>query len=304
MLPHFVRADMLALRFQQRFFHFSDAIFLLAAFAVAVAGGTAVASPTALVSSTPLLPHVSLLPLVELALMLLILLILFTGRRQGLHQRWIAYRFLAEQLRVAFFLALVGVPDSPKFSAEHIRHPAEEWLQRALDEVWSQRPAPSPSPSCASLKRFLGVAWIQDQFTYQCNKSRRHERYHRVLTGATVAIFVITLVITGLDAFGVLGHASAGGLIRNNGLAYLSIALPALAGALRGIGAQREHLRNVRRSAQMARYLATIKKRIDRASNLTSVHAVARQAEAVMLEENGDWFLTMEGHDFELHDAV
>ena len=36
----------------------------------------------------------------------------------------------------------------------------------------------------------------------------------------------------------------------------------------------------------------------------TGVHAVARQAEEVMPEENSDWFLTMEGHDFELHDAV
>jgi hypothetical protein len=70
------------------------------------------------------------------------------------------------------------------------------------------------------------------------------------------------------------------------------------------ISAQREHLWNVRRSGQLARYLAIIKKRMDGASNLTSAHAVARQAEAVMLEENSDWFLTMEGHDFELHDAV
>jgi hypothetical protein len=47
-----------------------------------------------------------------------------------------------------------------------------------------------------------------------------------------------------------------------------------------------------------------IKKRMDGASNLTSVHTVARQAEAVMLEENSDRFVTIEGHDFELHDAV
>ena len=43
---------------------------------------------------------------------------------------------------------------------------------------------------------------------------------------------------------------------------------------------------------------------MDGAANLTSVHALARQAEAVMLEENSDSFLTMEGHDFELHDGV
>ena len=43
---------------------------------------------------------------------------------------------------------------------------------------------------------------------------------------------------------------------------------------------------------------------MDRASHLTTVHALARQADAVMLDENSDWFLTMEGHDFELRDAV
>src|SRR5919197_5534279 len=62
------------------------------------------------------------------------------------------------------------------------------------------------------------------------------------------------------------------------------------------ISAQREHLRNVRRSGQLARYLATIKKRLDGASNCTGVHALARQAERVMLEETSDWFLMMESH--------
>ena len=46
------------------------------------------------------------------------------------------------------------------------------------------------------------------------------------------------------------------------------------------------------------------KKRMDGASNLTTVHALARQTEAVMLKENSDRFVMMEGHGFELHDAV
>lgn len=302
MLPHFVRVDLLAQRYQQRFFRFSDATFLLAAFAVAAAAGTAVAgqSPTVALGA---LPRLELLPLLELALMLAVLAIHFLGRRQGVHGRWISYRFLAEQLRSAMFLALAGVPDSPKNSAEHVslKHPAEEWLQRALDEVWSQRPAPEPMQACESLKRFLVAGWIHDQLAYQRKKSHRHERRHRLLTGATVGIFVLTLLIAGLDAFGVGGHEGVGGLSRPTDLVYLSIALPALAGALGGIGAQREHLRNVHRSAQMARYLETIEKRMDGAPTLSDVHSVARQAEAVMLEENSDWFVAMEFHDFELH---
>jgi hypothetical protein len=46
------------------------------------------------------------------------------------------------------------------------------------------------------------------------------------------------------------------------------------------------------------------KQRMDGASHLTTVHALARQADAVMLEENSDRFVTMEGDDVELHDAV
>jgi hypothetical protein len=46
------------------------------------------------------------------------------------------------------------------------------------------------------------------------------------------------------------------------------------------------------------------KQRMDGASHLTTVHALARQAEAVTLEENSNQFVTMEGHDFELHEAV
>jgi hypothetical protein len=46
------------------------------------------------------------------------------------------------------------------------------------------------------------------------------------------------------------------------------------------------------------------KKRMDGASNLTTVHALARQTEAVMLKENSDGFVTMEGHEFELHDGM
>jgi hypothetical protein len=302
MLPHFVRVDMLAQRYQQRFFRFSDAIFLLAAFAVAAAAGTAVAgqSPTLALGS---LPRLELLPLLELALMLTVLVIHYMGRRQGLHSHWISHRFLAEQLRSAMFLALAGAPESPKNSAEHVslKHPAEEWLQRALDEVWSQRPKPEPAQSCESLKRFLVAGWIHDQLTYQRKKSHRHERRHRWLTGATVGIFVATLLIAGLDTIGVGGDKTAGAMLRHTDLIYLSIALPALAGALGGIGAQREHLRNVHRAAQMARYLETIQKRMEGAPNLADVHTVARQAEAVMLEENSDWFVAMEFHDFELH---
>src|SRR5205807_133716 len=94
----------------------------------------------------------------EVALMLSLLGILYISRRWRLHERWISHRYLAEQFRTAFFMALAGVGDSRELSSERIYagHGAEEWMDRAYDEVWSQRPDASAAEShLEQLKHFL-----------------------------------------------------------------------------------------------------------------------------------------------------
>ncbi len=302
LIPTFVRADLLATRYQKRFFLFSDAIFILAALAVVASAGTELASHAPSFVSGQILSRVRPLPLVEFTAMLLVLVVLQLVRRQAFHRDWISHRVMAERLRSALFLALVrlDIGDERGVESVSLHQAADEWLERAYEEVWNQRPPPDTSISVAILRRFLAKAWIEDQVSYQRKKSHRHEWNHQLISNITVAIFLTTLIIAGMDAIGAISDSAHDAPLWTTTVLYLSVTLPAVASALGGIGAQREHTRNAHRSGQMARYLTSLEQRMEVATDLPTIHSVARQAEAVMLQEIDDWFVTMEYRDVEL----
>ncbi len=92
--PYFIRADILALRYQSRFRRLSLAIFLLAALAVAVVA-----------VQTNFWPALNELAAIEVVFLGTLLGILVMNRRLRLHDQWISSRFLAERLRSSYFLA-------------------------------------------------------------------------------------------------------------------------------------------------------------------------------------------------------
>ena len=101
LVPYLVRADLLAMRLQRRFRILSSAMFVMAAAAVAVVA-----------IQTNLLPKLDWLVAFEVLLLLLLLLgIPLLRNRLRLHEHWTSYRFLAERLRSAYFLALAGTGD-------------------------------------------------------------------------------------------------------------------------------------------------------------------------------------------------
>lgn len=312
MLPHHVRADVLAQRYQALYYLFGDLLFYCGAGAVAVAGIAAVAGEghEGSVAARWILPGL------EIVLMLLVLLILLAGRRLRLHERWLAYRFLAERFRSGLMLA-PALPPGPRMvtvATAGREDAAERWLGRAYDEVWGQRPRPmAPTAVTASsadtaadtgipldgLKELLLSAWIDDQIAYQRKAVRRYERRHRRSTGLTAAIFALTLAAA--VAHGFEDRGAVAGISLGSVPIFLSIALPAFAGAVAAIGAQREYPRNAHRAHQMARDLEEVRRRLARTSTLEGVREVAQEAEGVMLAENRDWFVVMRFHDFELH---
>jgi len=301
-IPAFVRADLLASRAQRRFFQVSDATFIFAALAVIAAAGPQLVGHGSFLAG--LTPHSSLrlAPLIESLLMVLGLIAIYLGRRQGYHRRWVSYRYLAERLRAAFFLALVTPPGptirSPEPAALH--QAGDIWLERAYDTVWQSRPTVEAPPPVAPLRRFLIDAWVGEQRAYQARKSRRHEAAHEGISRMGAFIFIMTFAFAATDALDV----GRGGSLWDTtapAVLFLSIILPALAGALTGIGALREHPRNGRRSGRMAHYLTRLEGRIARAPDLPSLHALVRLVEAMVLEETGDWYVTMELRDVGLH---
>ncbi|MGH2409572.1 MAG: DUF4231 domain-containing protein, partial [Chloroflexota bacterium] len=203
-LPTSTRVDLLANQAQRQFFRFSDATFVIAVLAV-----LASASPRLLGNGFPPAPfrlHTTLrfAPLIECVLMCVVLLVIYLGHRNQLHQRWIAYRFLAERLRSAFFMALidtirVGAEREPEFVTLH--QPTDAWIQTAFDVIWQRRPAGGAEIPLERLRRFLARAWIGDQRAYQDRKSQRHARASRLLGRVSIAVFTVTLCISALDSF-------------------------------------------------------------------------------------------------------
>ena len=281
-LPFLVRADVLAERCKRRFFWMGDGVAYLAALATVIAAVVAI-----LAANHPRLV------LLEVAVLILILLLLYASKRARWHERWIYYRFLAEHFRSQLYLALAGIREEAVFRQET----GHEWLDRATEQVWRDRPrfdAPEPVPA---LKVFLAREWIGGQVSYQEKTCRRLEGLQRRLSYATYSLFGVTLLAalahgiglgTGIDHF-------------SETVIFLAIALPAVAGAIQGVGTQREFERHAVRAKEMCRRLSSLQRLMNEASDISHVKRVARAAAALMLSENRDWFVVMEFRDIELH---
>ncbi|HYN70295.1 MAG TPA: hypothetical protein VEX41_08800 [Candidatus Eisenbacteria bacterium] len=289
--PYYVRADMLAGRHQRWYLRLGSGLFVLAATAVAAAAGQFL-----------FMPESSLLVWLEVGLMVALLLGVVVGRRLQLHERWISYRFLAERLRSAYFLAIAGMGSWREGGLERLplSKGPQDWLRRAFAEVWRRRPPDMPRDSeVAGVRDFLAEAWIREQEAYHRLSSRRNADRQRVTTAAITALFGATLIAAIGHALQIGRHEPAEGAA--NVLVFAAVVLPAIAAALGGIRAQREYHRHAERFAAMAHHLADVASRMAVAPDLETVRAVASAAEELMLEESRDWFVVVRFHNFELH---
>jgi hypothetical protein len=283
--PFYVRADLLAMRCQNWYYILSNALFLLAAAAVA-----------AIASQVVLAPERLELVWIEVALMLGVLLIVLIDRRWHFHGRWISYRFLAERFRSAFFLALAGVPGFREASLDrvYLGHASEEWLRRAFGEVWSRRPqAELAESSVEDLRQLLTKAWIEDQRNFHRSAHHKYRFRHLRLSRATEFLFGATVLAALLHATGVVEEGSAGPLSWSDLLILLAISLPALGAALGAIRAEREYMQNSDRYDEMVCHLGIIERRMQAAVDLEAVRRVATDAENLMLQENRNWYVLM-----------
>jgi hypothetical protein len=288
LLPYLVRASLLARRHQDGYMLLGVAQFLLAALAVAV-----VAAQLLFFPSHPQLAWI------EVVLMLILVAALLRGRRQRLLERWISSRSLAERFRSALFLALAGVGTGRERSAERVymSFSADDWLARAFDEVWGRRPPPLPEePNSDALARFLDAAWIEDQLDFHRRASHHHHLRHTWLTRAAWSLFAITLVAALLHALRLTEALGTSAVELKNAVILVSLALPALAGALAGIDAHREHHRHAERYRRIIPLLERLQHRLARAPDAAAVRRVASDAADLMFSEGRDWFGVMDPH--------
>ena len=288
LVPFLVRADLLAMRLQRRFRNLSTAMFAMAAAAVAI-----VADSDQLLSWSGLACRLGGLAVAGAA-----------GSPAAQEPAPVAraldvsYRFLAERLRSAYFLALAGTGDpgqQPNQSAS-FSDPSVAWIERALSEITTSRPRVKlVSSDLVPLRSYLNGCWIGSQVKYHTEASTYNETWENRLRRATAVLFGITLVSAFLHAVG-LGprlHLAAD-------LVVLSISIPAIGEAVHGIETQREYRRHAQRCKRMVTQLEQLQYQMNEAQSLPQIRRIAANVERSMREESNDWFGVMRFHDIEL----
>jgi hypothetical protein len=277
-LPAFARADLLALRYQKRHAHLGLLMFALAAAAVAVVA-----------LQSRLAPEQHQWAWLEVTALLGVFLAYTVGRTFRPHNRWVSYRFLAERLRSAYFLSLViqsGDGSGRVRSDVLVTDASEEWLTRAFAELWRLRPAGGArDDQVPALRRYLADAWVRGQLAYHDKTRARHERHHRTLGWLMAGLFTVSFVAAVLHAAGI-GH----GATWEDTLVLFSIIVPAAGAAASGVAEQRDYRRHAERDGRMVVRLRGQVATVEAARTLADLRAAALETEALMLQENSDWF--------------
>jgi hypothetical protein len=294
LLPVFVRADRLAIHYQQRYVLATNAILYLAASAVTIAAAQIL-----------FFPEQPRLVLLEVMSMLAVFGVWWHSRRERWHEKWLHDRFLAEQLRGAMFLTLLGAAGERTHEDRLPFYPGpHQWLDSAVRNLQHAAAAQARDTSLEPLRTFLSAAWLNHQQAFHADNARRKtwraEKRHR-LGGA---LFGATLLMALLHFLGV-GHANDPGvpsvLIAGSWITFFALAFPAWAAAVHAITAQLELERIAARSSRMAVMLEELSRRAGQSRSMTDLRDVSLEAAALMAAETREWWALLSFQDLKLH---
>ena len=294
MLPVYVRADRLAIHYQQRYVRAANAIPYLAAFAVTVAAAQIL-----------FLPGLYRLAIVEVVSMLAVFGVWRLSRREQWHEKWLHDRFLAEQLRGAMFLTLFGHEGEralkdplPFYSGPH------QWLELVVRNLQHHAAAHAKPGPPKSLQAFLVAAWLGDQQSFhdrnRKKKTARAKKRHRLggwLFGATLLMAFLHFVGIGharhVDVLPVLNVGTW--------IVFFALVLPAWAAAVHAITTQLELERIAARSSQMAQLLEALAHRAAHARSDKELRDVSLEAARLMATESREWWALLSFQELKLH---
>jgi hypothetical protein len=206
---------------------------------------------------------------IEIVLMISILIILYFGRKNHWHERWIDYRLMAESIRHLRLVApLGGGRPFLQLPAHHKTYgqPESSWI------AWYVR----------AVERFLGLPsvvvnekhmllclnhlseYIDGQITYHKINQNRCAGIDRKLHYAGLVMLVLTIISCCIHLFmGVLLRHPMTSWLSPNLMIFLCGFLPALGAALAGINNQGEFKRISKRSKAMGEQLGLIITTVD-----------------------------------------
>ncbi len=286
---YFVRADVLATRFQRRWFSANRLLYSLAALAVLAVAVQLLFAPT----------HEAY-AWFEFGILAGVTIMLLVARHAAWHDRWISARYLAEQIRSFLFLALTGIRtlDDTEPSAGWLTGPASQpgWLGRALTEVWWTRPRHDLTGNTEMLRQILMSEWVEKQLAYHKKTYQRYRSRSRRLTRIAIFLFALS---TGAALLHSLG-AESWGLRPNRLLDFFSIVVPAVGAAFSGYGAQRDYMRHAGRSQMFAATLAEASAQFKQAASPRDIQRVALSLSRMTTSETSDWYSAVRVHDVDV----
>jgi hypothetical protein len=267
--------------------------FLLAAFAVLAAALSLVWSDPGKYDATALadLAHHKV-PFVvfELICILTVLVNTASGRWQGWHRRWFEAREVAERLRVALPLWVLGVRPAT-FAGEEPTWTG--WYARAIVRAQGMR-AGTLDVSALNAARATLNAVLRHQCDYHKSSASRMSNMERRLEWVGLMLFVLTLITAGLFLAAIYAGISV-----TPWVAYLVTALaaglPALATATYGIRVIGDFEGVARRSERTHLALEKVIEAIGKDKfDLALLRARARSAADIMLGDVSSWRLAAE----------
>jgi len=302
-LPQYVKAAWLAHKYQKFYFFVTYVAYLLAAAAVVTAALGALVYRSS--------HWIFLVEVGEISLIMGLTLPHWYRRWQ---RKWIDHRYLAERLRAAGFLFVVGLDEdiSEPPADLQLSWLPDDWVVLAMRAVYdSLRHVSGHSPSHhrpkneAAVGEFLRLAWIDDQQRYYHQKSKFNRSCHDWLEGSLLCIFAGTILVAFWHFFLATPMAAGWPGIQKwiehgseDKLSVVALGLPAIASAIAGISVFRHFYRIAERYEGMSEYLKKISEQIQvprpavisaTETNLSPLQQLARAADSAMMHEHQSW---------------
>lgn len=294
LLPEFVRADELAIVYQNRHTRAATGVLYLAGFAVTVA-----------VAQVSFFPDVLWLIVFEVAAMAAVLGLWLYSRREAWHEKWLHDRYLAERFRTAMFTTLAGSvrQNSGRDDPLPFYRGPRQWLALAADSL-GRTAARSTAPPFEPLRRFVAMAWLDEQRGFHERNDRTKTRRARRRHALGLALFAVTLVMASLHLVGV-GHAAqalGARIVRLDlWVVFFAIVLPVWAGAVHAATSQLELERIAQRSARMAHVLEGLLHRLQKTTTREELRQIVLEAANLLKVENHEWWVLLSFQDVRLH---
>jgi hypothetical protein len=178
-----------------------------------------------------------------------------------------------------------------------------DWMVRVFDEIWNRLPplTECSERECSTLNPYVREVWIGEQVKFHKDKKEREAQARRRLATAGAIVLPTTIAAAALHLLLLLWHPATKApeslhllhLGLHQGLSFIALLFPAIAAALAGIEAHREHLRLEKRSANMAPQLEQLSRRIASATDPEQFESLLQQLDEIMLRETQDWLMLM-----------